>query len=110
MRGPVGKSRMHADGGIEVGIGRGHDGSHGASCRHPCHVDPLSIDVIRADDLPRDPGDEGRFALATMLVGRLEPVPTLRAIGRLRLLRIGDKKSVPFREHIHTRAGGKING
>src|SRR5205809_6695819 len=86
VRSPVGESRMHAYGGIEVGIGCSHDGSHGTSRRHPRDVDPVSIDVIRAHDLPRDPGDERWFALATMLVSWLEPVPTPRVIGRLRLL------------------------
>ena len=101
---------MHTYGGIEVRIGGGHDSGHGSPSRHPHHVNPVGIDVMHAHDLMRDPGYERRLAGITLLVDRFEPVPTLRAISRLRLLRIDNKKFIPFCKTIHASAGSKISG
>src|SRR5438093_2084531 len=60
-------------------------------------------------DLLSNTSDEGWLTIITALMGRLEPVPTLGAIGRSFLFRIGHEECLPFREYIHVRASGKSN-
>src|SRR6266700_1612059 len=109
MRGTVSKAGMHTNGSIKVGICRGHGHGHGSSSRHPGHIDPVAIDVVRVHDLPRDPGDERWLAHTALLIGGLKPVPALCVVGRRDLLRVHYKECLSFGEHIHARASGKIN-
>src|SRR5260370_32393982 len=74
---------------------------------------PSDIDVARvARVVPRalasDARDERGFALATLLVSRIEPVPALRGVSGGGLRRIGDEAGVLFGECVHARAGGKV--
>src|SRR6266700_6393306 len=109
MRATVSKAGMYTNRSVQVGIRHRHDHGHGSSSRHPGHVDPVAIDVVRVHDLPRDPGDERWLAHPALLIGGLKPVPALCVIGRRDLLRVRYKERLPFGEHIHARASGKIN-
>ena len=51
---------------------------------------------------------EGLPGGAALLVGGLEPVPTLRAVGRLRLLGISNEAQFFLRQHVHARTSGKV--
>ena len=51
---------MHADGGEEIGIGRGHDRGRGPAGREPGDIDPLRVDGILAHDLAGDARDQRR--------------------------------------------------
>src|SRR6202023_3451667 len=53
-------------------------------------------------------GDQRGFALATLLVTRIEPVPALRGVSGSGLRRIGDEAGMLFGECVHARAGGKV--
>src|SRR5689334_2659686 len=66
------------------------------------------IDIVIPHDLPCDASNERRLTVVAGLVARSEPVPTLRGIGRLRLLRVDDETSATFGGEIHSRACRKI--
>ena len=51
MRGAVGDPGVHPDRRVQVGVGRGHDGGHGAAGGQPGDVDTSRIDDEVAHDL-----------------------------------------------------------
>src|SRR5947209_9683828 len=61
-------------------------------------------------NLLRDADNERWLTLVTVLMGLLEPVPTLRTVSRRFLFRIGYEECLPFRKHIHMRVRSKSNG
>ena len=101
---------MHADRGVEIGVGHAHDGGSRATGRQSGDIDPFGIDRVVAHDLPRDARDQRGLALAMLLVARAEPVPALRGVGGGGLGRIGDETGVLLGERIHPRAGGEVVG
>src|SRR3712207_7243783 len=64
---------------------------------------PVGIDVVLVDDLARYAGDERRFAPPALLIGGLEPIPTLRYVGVLGLRGIGDEEGVFLGDRKSTR-------
>ena len=68
---------MHADGGVEIGIGVAHDRGRGTPGREPGDVDTPGIDHVVAHHLAGDPRDQRRLASVTLLVPLAEPVPAL---------------------------------
>ena len=101
---------MHADRGVEIGVGHPHDGGGRRTGREPGDIDAFGVDRVVAHDLPRDARDQRGLALAALLVARAEPVPALRGIGGGGLGRIGDQAGVLLGEHVHPRAGGEVVG
>ena len=101
---------MHADRGVEIGVGHPHDGGGRRTGREPGDIDALRVDRVVAHDLPGDARDQRRLALAALLVARAEPVPALRGVGGGGLGRIGDEAGVLLGEHVHPRAGGEVVG
>ena len=101
---------MHADGGKQVGVQGADDDGHGATRRQAGDEHFAFIHRVVVDDLPRDAGDQRRFALVALLVDGIEPVPAARTVGTLRLRRIDDKTFLFFGQRIHLRAGGEIVG
>jgi hypothetical protein len=99
---------MDPDGGIEIRIAYCHDRGHRSASRQSYHVHPPSVEVVGADDLLRDTGNDGRFATIPMLVGLFEPIPTLGLVGMDCLCGINDKERFTLCEYIHTGAGGEI--
>ena len=106
--GAVGEAGVDADGGIEVRVAHPHDHRHRPAGRQPGYVHPPSIEVVGAHDLARDVSDDRRFATTPVLVGRLEPIPTLGLVSRGRLCGIDDEEPFLFCENIHPGAGGEI--
>jgi hypothetical protein len=105
---PRSETRVDADRGVEVGIGRAHNRGHRSSCRHPGHVHAAFCDVILAHYLVRYACDDGWFAPATLLVGDLEPVPALLHVGVARLRRIGHEEGVLLGELVHACARSEV--
>ena len=68
---------MHADRGVEIGVGVAHDRGRRASRRKPRDIDPPRIDRVVAHDLARDSRDQRRLPLIALLVALAEPVPAL---------------------------------
>src|SRR5919106_4239407 len=56
----------------------------------------------------REASQEGGLATTPVLVGRLEPIPTLGWVGGDRLFGIDDEEQFPLCEYIHTGARGEI--
>jgi hypothetical protein len=106
--GAVGEAGMDTDGGIEIRVAHPHNGGHRSAGRQPSHVHPSSVEVVGAHDMARNTGNDGGFAMAPVLVGRLEPIPTLGLIVGGGLCRIDDEKQFPFCEYIHTGTSGEI--
>ena len=101
---------MHADRGVQIGVGHAHDGGGRGSGRQPGDIDAFGIDRVVAHDLPRDAGDQRGLALAMLLVVRAEPVPAFRGVGGGGLGRIGDQAGVLLGERVHPRACGEVVG
>ncbi len=99
---------MHPDRRVEIRIGRTHDRRRGAAGRQTGDVDPSLVDRELAHDLPGDPGDQRRLALAALLVARIEPVPAFGSVGGLRLGGVGDKEDMLLRQGVHLGAGGEV--
>ena len=99
---------MHADRGVEIGVGHAHDGGGRATGRQSGDIDAFGIDRVVAHDLPRDARDQRGLALAVLLVARAEPVPAFRGVGGGGLGRIGDEAGVLLGARIHPRAGGEV--
>src|SRR5271156_1668056 len=78
--GAAGEARMNADGGVQIGVRRSHDGGGRTAGRQTAGIDALRIDRIVPHDLPGDAGDKRGFALATLLVADAKPVPAFRLI------------------------------
>jgi hypothetical protein len=87
---------MNSYGREKIGIGFTHDSGRGAARRQSGNIDALRIDIVILHDLSCDTGDERRLAVVTGLVAWPEPVPTLRWIGGLQLLRVNDKTAAKF--------------
>src|SRR3984957_12450422 len=85
--GAAGEARMNADGGVQIGACRSHDGGTRPAGRQTAGINALRIDRIVPHDLPGDAGDKRGFALASLLVADAKPVPALRLIGSAGLLR-----------------------
>ena len=109
-RGAAGEAGMHADRGVEIGVGRAHDGRRRAAGREPGDIDAPRVDRVVAHDLAGDAGDQRGLARVALLVARAEPVPALRRVRGRRLRRIDDETGVLFGERVHARAGGEVVG
>ena len=101
---------MHADRGVEIGIGRGHDRGGRPAGREPGDVDPLWVDRILRHDLAGDARDQRGLAGVTLLVLGLEPVPAPGDVGRGRLGRVGHQAAMLLGQQVHARAGGEVVG
>ena len=99
---------MDADGCVQVGVRRAHDGGSGPAGRQACDVDALRIDRMVPHDLAGDAGDQRGFAAAPLLVARAKPVPALRLIGSAGLFGIDHEAVLLFRQEVHPGAGGEI--
>src|ERR1700733_13486852 len=108
--GAAGEARMNADGGVQIGVRRSHDGGTRPAGRQTAGIDALRIDRIVPHDLPGDAGDKRGFALASLLVIHAEPVPAFRLIGCARLLRVDNEAVLLFRQEVHPCAGREIVG
>ena len=106
----AGEAGVHADRGVEVGVGRPHDGGRRAARREPGDVDARRVDRVVAHDLAGDAGDQRGLAPAALLVARVEPVPALLGVGGGRLRRVGDEEAVLLGERVHLGAGGEVVG
>src|ERR1039457_2028566 len=106
--GATGQAGMNACGGVQVRVGRAHDGRHGSSGGQAGHVDATLVNGVGSQDLPGDPGDEGGFAGALVLVRRLEPVPVPPVVGDAVLLRVGHEEGVPLGQLVHPCAGREV--
>ena len=104
------KSRMHADRGVQIGVGVAHDGGRGASRRKPRNVDAPRVDGVVAHHFARNSRDERGLASIALLVGRAEPVPAFLHVGRTGLPGVGDEAGPFFGRRIHARAGSEIVG
>ena len=89
---PQARPGMHADRGVEIGIGRPHDGSRRAAGGQPGDVDAPRIDRVVAHDLAGDAGDQRGLAPIALLVAGAEPVPALLGVGGRRLPGIDDEE------------------
>ncbi len=105
-----GHAGMNADGGVQIGIRRRHDGRHGAARRHARDVHAPRIDVVGTDHLARHVRDDRRLALISPLMGGNEPIPASSLIGRFRLRGIQHEKALLLGERIHARAEREIIG
>ena len=76
----------------------------------PATYTRAGVDLVVGHDLAGDAGDDGRLARACLLVGAGEPVPVAAAVGRSRLLRVGDEEGVLLGEVVHPGAGGEVGG
>ena len=101
---------MHADRGVEIGIGRCHDRGGRPTGGEPGDIDPLRVDRVLGHDLAGDARDQRGLAAVALLVLRLEPVPALGDVGRGRLGRVGDQAAMLLGQHVHPRAGGEVVG
>ena len=110
VRGAVGDAGMHAGRGIQVGIGRCHDGGHRTAGGEPGDVHAGRIDRKLLRDLTGDAGDDRRLAGTGALVGWLKPVPVAAVVGRGGLLGVGDQEGVLLGELVHAGAGGEVGG
>ena len=99
---------MDADGGVQVGIRRCHDGGSGPAGRQARDVGALRIDRMIPHDLPGDAGDQRRFATTPLLVAGAKPVPTFRLVGSARLFGIDHEAVLLFRQEVHPGAGREI--
>ncbi len=108
VRGAVGDPRVHPDRRVQVWVGRGHDGGHGATGGKPGDVDASRIDEEIAHNLAGDASDDCRLARIGLLVRRGEPVPIATVISRPRLLWVGNEEGVLLGELVHPCAGRKV--
>src|SRR4029453_16787087 len=104
----VGKAGVHTDGGVEVGIGRGHHRGHGSAGGEAGDVDAYRVDGVVAGDLTGDAGEEGRLPPVPALVGRPEPVPEPHVVRRGGLFGVGDEKGVSVSVCVHVGDGGEV--
>ena len=105
-----GEAGMHADGGVQVGVGRPHDGGGRPAGREPGDVDARRVDRVVGHDLAGDARDQRRLALVALLVAGAEPVPALRRVGGAGLRGVDDEAGVLLGERVHARAGGEVVG
>jgi hypothetical protein len=77
---PAGQAGMHANRGVEVGVGYRQNSRGRSAGREPGGVNPIRVDRVVAHDLAVDAGDQRGLALASFLITRTEPVPTLEAL------------------------------
>ena len=108
MRGAVGDPGVHPDRRVQVWVGRGHDGGHGATGGKPGDVDASRIDEEIAHNLAGDASDDRGLARIGLLVRRGEPVPVATVVSRPRLLWVGDEEGVLLGELVHPRAGREV--
>ena len=101
---------MNPDGRVEVGVRRSHDGRRRTAGRQTRNVDALRIYRIAPHDGAGDASDQRRFALASLLVARAEPVPTLCVVGSPRLLGIDDEAILLFGEKFIRVPAAKSSG
>ena len=106
--GAAGQAGMNADGCVQVGVRRAHDGGSGPAGRQARDVDALRIDRMVPHDLAGDAGDQRGFAPAAALVARAKPVPALRLVGSAGLFGIDHEAILLFRQEVHPGAGGEI--
>ena len=101
---------MHADGGVEIGVDRGHHRGHRSPGGKPGHIDPSVVDRTAVHHLAGDPGDERRLTSITELMSRGKPVPVLARIRRGGLLRVGDEEGLTLSEVVHAGSSGERGG
>ena len=101
---------MNADGRVQVGVRRSHDGGSGPAGRQASDVDALRIDRMVPHDLAGDARDQRGFAAAPLLVARAKPVPALRLVGSAGLFGIDHEAILLFRQEVHPGAGREIVG
>src|SRR5918998_123711 len=92
--GAGGETGMDTDRGVVVGVSRAHDRVYCPASGHPGYVHLVGGNMVLADDLAGDAGDERRLSAPALLLGGLEPIPALRAVGAYDLGRIGDEEGV----------------
>src|SRR3546814_13165919 len=65
--GPGGQAGMHADSGIEIGVGSSHDGRRRPAGREPGDVDAARADRVSTHDLLGDSRDQQGLGLTTTI-------------------------------------------
>ena len=109
LRSARGETGMHANRGIEIGIGRCHNGGRGPSSGEPGNIDPLRVDRVLAHDPAGDARDQRGLAAVTLLVLRLNQFQHLeswrRTPGPGR-----HEAAMLLGKRVHPRAGGEVVG
>ena len=105
--GGVGQSGVDADGGVQIGVDRGHHRGHRAPGGKPRHIHPFGIYVMALHDLGGDPGDERRLAGVAPLMTGGKPVPVPARVRRAGLLGVGDQEGLTLGEVIHGGGSGE---
>ncbi len=101
---------MHADRRVQLGIARAQHRRRRPPGGQPGDVHPCRVDGVLRHDLAGDAGDQGGLALAATLLGRLEPAPAARRVGRGDLLRPDDQAAPCLGGLVHPRAQREIRG
>ena len=101
---------MHAGGGVEIGVDRGHHRGHRAPGGESGHVHPGGVCPVAVGDLAGDPGDQRRLAGAAALVTGREPVPVPARVRRGGLLGVGDEQCLTLGQVVHAGGGGEGRG
>ena len=110
LGGAGGETGVHADRGVEIGMGGCHDGGSRPAAEEPRNIDPLRVDRVLGHDLSGDARDQRGLAAVALLVLRLEPVPALGDVGRGRLGRVGHQTAMLLGQLVHARSGGEVVG
>jgi hypothetical protein len=101
---------MHADRGVQIGVGIAHDGCRSTSRRKPRNVDASRVDGVVEHHFARNSRNKRGLAGIALLVGRAEPVPAFLHVGRVGLPGIGDEAGMFLSRRVHARAGRKVVG
>ena len=105
--GGVGQPGVDADGGVQIGVDRGHHRGHRASGGKTGHVHPVGIYAVAVHDLGGDPGDQRRLAGVAPLMTGGKPVPVPARVRRAVLFGVGDQEGLTLGEVVHAGSGGE---
>src|ERR1700730_13631398 len=95
---------MDRGGRIEVRMYHREIDGHRTARRHTSDIDASVINVVHRHDLTREGRDHRRFARLEPPVRWSKPVPALKRIGALRLLRVDNDVTLRFGRGIHLRS------
>ncbi len=111
-RRPVGRCRVHTDGGEQLRVGRGQHHGHRAAGRDPGDVNPFRVDApprALGQHAADDPGENGRFTLLAELMPGAEPVPTPLPVVRHRLFRVHHHELMPIGQLVEPGARSEVH-